>query len=126
MVYTHGFAGLTGGLLVGVLADPSMTEYGIAGAHYKGPGGFSVAGWFYGHSFHQLWEQFLAAAWIICYTAIGTALIFWFVKFVLGGLRESDEALRDGDISIHEEEAFPEPTFGEPVGSASHLHPDNV
>jgi hypothetical protein len=39
-----------------------MTEYGVKGKHYKGPGGFSVDGWFYGHSFHQLWEQFLAAA----------------------------------------------------------------
>jgi Amt family ammonium transporter len=64
VVYTHGVAGLVGGLLVGLLADPSMTQYGIAGAHYKGAGGFSVGGWFFTHSFHQLWEQFLAAAWV--------------------------------------------------------------
>ena len=126
VVYTHGFAGLIGGLMVGLVADPGMTQYGIAGAHYKGSGGFSVGGWFYTHSFHQLWEQFLAALWIICYTATGTALIFFFVKMVLGGLRESDEVLAIGDLAIHEEEAFPEPTFGEPVGSPSHLHTDNV
>ena len=126
VVYTHGFAGLTGGLLVGILADPGMTEYGLAGAHYKGPGGFSVGGWFYTHSFHQLWEQFLAALWIICFTAVGTAVVFYIVKFVLGGLRESEETLAIGDIAIHEEEAYPEPTFGEPVMSPSHIHPDNV
>jgi Amt family ammonium transporter len=126
VVYTHGIAGLVGGLLVGILADPGMTEYGIAGAKYKGTGGFSVGGWFYTHSFHQLWEQFLAACWIICWTAFGTALIFYVVKFLLRGLRESDEVLAIGDLAIHDEEAFPEPTFGEPVGSPSHLHPDNV
>ena len=126
VVYTHGFAGLVGGLLVGLIADPRMTEYGIAGANYKGSGGFAVGGWFFTHSFHQLWEQFLAAVWIIGYTAVGTAVIFYLVKFVLGGLRESDEVLAIGDLAIHDEEAFPEPTFGEPVGSPSHLHPDNV
>ena len=126
VVYTHGFAGLTGGLLVGLLADPGMTQYGVAGAHYKGTGGFSVGGWFYTNSFHQLWEQFLAASWIILYTAVGTAVVFYIVKLVLGGLREDEETLRVGDIAIHEEEAFPEPIFGEPVGSPSHLHPDNV
>jgi Amt family ammonium transporter len=126
VVYTHGIAGLVGGLLVGLLADPGMTMYGVTGAHYKGPGGFSVGGWFFTHSLHQLWEQFLAASWIILYTAVGTAVIFYIVKLVLGGLREDEETLRIGDIAIHEEEAFPEPTFGEPVGSPSHLHPDNV
>jgi Amt family ammonium transporter len=126
VVYTHGIAGLIGGLLVGILADPHMTEYGVSGKHYKGPGGFSVEGWFYGHSFHQLWEQFLAACWIICWTATATAIIFYFVKWILGGLREDEETLRIGDVAIHEEEAYPEPTFGEPIDSPSHLHSDNV
>jgi Amt family ammonium transporter len=126
VVYTHGFAGLTGGLLVGIFADPGMVEYGIKGAHYKGAGSFFVDGWFYGHSFHQLWEQFIAALWIIGWTAFGTAIIFFFVKLVLGGLREDDATLAVGDLAIHDEEAFPEPTFGEPVDSPSHLHSDNV
>ena len=126
VVYTHGFAGLTGGLLVGILADPNMVEYGVKGANYKGVGNIHVAGWFYGHSFHQLWEQFLAAVWIICWTAFGTFVVFTVVKFLVGGLREDDETLREGDIAIHEEEAFPEPTFGEPVLTPSHTHPDNV
>ena len=57
---------------------------------------------------------------------MGTAAIFYLVKFILGGLRESDETLAIGDLAIHEEEAFPEPTFGEPVLSPSHSHSDNV
>jgi ammonia channel protein AmtB len=68
----------------------------------------------------------IAAAWIICWTAFGTALIFYVVKFLLKGLREDDETLRIGDVAIHEEEAFPDPTFGEPIDSPSHLHTDNV
>ena len=126
VVYTHGIAGLVGGLLVGILADPGMVQYGVTGSHYKGAGSFSVGGWFYTHSFHQLWEQFLAAMWIIGYTAVGTTVVFYIVKFVVGGLRESEETLRIGDIAIHDEEAFPEPTFGEPVGTPSHLHSDNI
>jgi Amt family ammonium transporter len=126
VIYTHGFAGLTGGLLVGIFADPGMVEYGVAGAHYKGAGSFFVDGVFYGHSWHQFWEQFLAALWIIGWTAFATAVIFYFVKFVLRGLREDDETLAIGDLAIHDEEAFPEPTFGEPVDSPSHTHSDNV
>jgi hypothetical protein len=43
----------------------------------------------------------------------------------LVGLREDDETLAIGDIAIHDEEAFPEPTFGEPVLTPSHTHSDN-
>jgi ammonia channel protein AmtB len=64
--------------------------------------------------------------WIICWTAFGTFIVFTVVKFLVGGLRESDDVLREGDIAIHEEEAFPEPTFGEPMQTPSHVHSDNV
>ena len=125
VVYTHGIAGLLGGLLVGIFADPGMTEYGVLGKTYDAAGSFSVGGWLYnGHSFHQLWEQFLAALWVICWTSAMTALIFFIVKKTVG-LRETDEVLAIGDIAIHEEEAFPEPTFGEPVLTPSHTHSDN-
>ncbi len=126
VVYTHGIAGLVGGLLVGILADPGMVQYGVTGAHFKGACSFSVGGWFYTHSFHQLWEQFLAALWIIGWTAVGTTIVFTVVKYLVGGLRETDEVLSVGDVAIHEEEAFPEPTFGEPLMTPSHIHPDNV
>src|ERR1700723_179330 len=61
VVYTHGIAGLLGGLLVGLLADPNVIEYPAA------PGGasFAGAGWLWGHHPHQLLVQFLAALTII-------------------------------------------------------------
>jgi hypothetical protein len=52
-------------------------------------------------------------------------VIFYLVKFLVGGLRESDETLAIGDLAIHDEEAFPDPTFGEPVLTPSHTHSDN-
>ena len=117
VVYTHGIAGLLGGLLVGVLADPGMVMYGTAGKTYDGAGAFSIGGWFYTHSFHQLWEQFLAACWIIGYTSVASAILFYFVKFVCRGLREKDEVLEVGDLAIHDEEAYPRETFAERVSS---------
>ncbi len=45
VVYTHGIAGLLGGLLVGLLADPNMIEYLGLGKTAS----FSGAGLFYGH-----------------------------------------------------------------------------
>jgi Amt family ammonium transporter len=126
VIHTHGFAGLIGGLLIGLVSDPKMAVYGTTGPKFNGPGSFSVGGWFYTHQFHQLWVQFLTALWVAAYTAVGTAFVFYLVKFLVGGLRESDENLALGDIGIHDEEAFPDPTFGEPVGTPSHLHSDNV
>jgi len=43
-----------------------------------------------------------------------TAIIFYFVKWVLGGIREDEETLRIGDVAIHDEEAYPEPTSVSP------------
>ena len=37
VVYTHGIAGLLGGLLVGVLADPNIIEYPAAPAAPRSP-----------------------------------------------------------------------------------------
>ena len=122
VVYTHGFAGLIGGLLVGILADPKMLQFGQSGKHYFGALRFSVGGALYTPGpgrWHQLWEQFLAALWIIGFTAVGTAVVFYIVKFVMRGLREPDSVLEVGDLAIHDEEAFPAETFAERVSSLS-------
>jgi Amt family ammonium transporter len=110
---------LLGGLLVGVLADPGMITYGVAGKVYNGAGSFFVAGWFYGHSFHQLWEQFLAAVWVIAWSAFGTAVLLYIVKFICRGLREPDEVLEIGDVAMHDEEVYPQETFAERVSAMS-------
>jgi Amt family ammonium transporter len=131
VVYTHGIAGLLGGLLVGLLADPSMIEYVGVGKTSSLAG----TGLFYGHP-HQLLVQFLAALTIIVWDAIATAVILYFIKFVLRlNLRAPDAVLEIGDVAIHGEEAYPveeglsalstsaaaeaSPTTGEPVKAES-------
>jgi Amt family ammonium transporter len=104
VIYTHGIAGLLGGLLVGVLADPNVLEYPAA------PGGaaFGGAGWIWGHHPHQLLVQFLAALTIIVWDGAITAVIWMVIKYVLRiKLRLSDEELEIGDVAIHGEEAYP-------------------
>jgi Amt family ammonium transporter len=107
VVYTHGIAGLLGGLLVGLLADPNMIVYLGSGKI----AGFSGAGAFYGHP-HQLLVQFLAALTIIVWDALVTAVILYVIKYVFRmKLRMSDEELEIGDIAIHGEEAYPSDAF---------------
>jgi ammonium transporter, Amt family len=117
VVYTHGFAGLCGGLLVGFLADPGMIEYGSAGKSFAGKGAVSIGGLFYTGSWHQEWEQFLAALWIICFTAAMSAALLYVVKFVCRGLREKTEDMAIGDLAIHDEEVYPQETFAERVSA---------
>ncbi len=103
VVYTHGIAGLFGGLLVGLLADPKMIEYIGLG---KTPS-ISGAGLFYGHP-HQLLVQFEAALTIIIWDAAVTFVILMFIKYVLRmKLRIPDDQLEIGDIAVHGEEAYP-------------------
>jgi Amt family ammonium transporter len=104
VIYTHGIAGLLGGLLVGVLADPNVLEYPAA------PGGaaFSGAGWIWGHHPHQLLVQFLAALTIIVWDGAITAVIWMVIKYVLRiKLRLPDDQLEIGDVAVHGEEAYP-------------------
>jgi Amt family ammonium transporter len=116
VVYTHGMAGFLGGLLVGLLADPGMIEYGMAGKNYAAQGAFSVSGLFYTGSFHQLWEQFQSGIWVIFWSALGTFVIVKVVGLLVG-LRESDENLQIGDVAIHDEEAYPRETFAERISA---------
>jgi ammonium transporter, Amt family len=101
VVYTHGIAGLLGGLLVGLLADPNMIEYLGLG---KTPS-FSGTGLFYGHP-KQLAIQAGAALTIIIWDAFVTFVLLkgigLFVK-----LRIPDEQLEIGDVAVHGEEAYP-------------------
>src|ERR1700693_198118 len=69
---THGVAGLTGGLLVGILANPAMLEY--IGTEKDAPG-VSVTGLLYGDPGHQLVFQIIGALFIIAYNAVMTFII---------------------------------------------------
>ncbi len=62
VIYTHGIAGLAGGLLVGLLADPNVVEYiGVGGAsNLPGKSGLLING-----SWTLLRWQAEAALWVI-------------------------------------------------------------
>jgi hypothetical protein len=92
-----------------------MLEYVSGTKSPGGPGAFSVSGVLYSHSFHQLWEQVLAAMWIIVFTAVATFVILRVVKVLARGLREPDDVLLVGDLAIHGEEALPSESFAELV-----------
>ena len=101
VVYTHGIAGLFGGLLVGLLADPHMIVYLGAG---KNPD-VTTSGLFHGNP-HQLLVQAGAALTIIVWDALVTFLILKGVGLFMN-LRIPDGELEIGDVAVHGEEAYP-------------------
>ncbi|MCW2937218.1 MAG: Ammonium transporter 2 er [Actinomycetia bacterium] len=107
VVYTHGIAGLTGGLLVGMFADPKMIVY-LGSPDGKTPG-FSAAGWFYGN-FKQLYIQAGAALTVIVYSALMTFIILRVMKLFMS-LRMTEAELEIGDVAVHEEEVMPSETL---------------
>jgi Amt family ammonium transporter len=135
VVYTHGIAGLIGGLLLGIFGDPNMLETGCghldasgqviatSATQYATAKGtcvpFGVNGLIYTGSAHQLWEQFRAAVWVIFWSALVTFILMHLIKLVLRGVRYKDAILEVGDLAIHGEEAFPEERFAERVGAMS-------
>lgn len=98
---THGVAGLLGGLLVGVLANPNMLVYLGTG---KDAPGVSVSGWLYGHA-GQLLLQLEGAAFIIVFNVIATFIILKVISFITP-LRMDEATLKVGDDSVHGETAY--------------------
>src|SRR6202142_1790293 len=99
---THGVAGLTGGLLVGILSNPAMLVY--IGTDKDAPG-VSVSGLLYSHSTHQLVLQIEAAAFIIVFNAIATYIILKLIS-IFTPLRMDDAMLKVGDDAVHGETAY--------------------
>jgi Amt family ammonium transporter len=103
VVYTHGIAGLLGGLLVGLLADPNMIVYLGLGKNAN----ITTEGLFYGHP-KQLAIQAGAALTIIIWDAAVTFVILMVIKHVFRmNLRLPDAVLEIGDVAVHGEEAYP-------------------
>jgi Amt family ammonium transporter len=98
VLHTHGVAGLVGGLMVGVMANPAMIEY-LSTNEKKTPA-FSVSGLVYGGGTKQLLLQLTAAAFIIVYDAIATFIVLKIVSFIVP-LRASDGDVEGGDLAIH-------------------------
>ncbi len=91
----HGVAGLTGGVLTGILADPAVTQYvypGLTGAAF---GNLNLLG-----------LQILAALVVIVYSFVVTFGI-WKVIGIFMPLKMSDKELMEGDTALHGEEIEP-------------------
>src|SRR3954454_20012060 len=103
VVYTHGFAGVAGGLLVGIFANKLM-----AGEH---------EGLISGGGLHLLGVQAYTALWVIAFSAIGTFLLLKLVGLFVP-LRMTEEEMETGDIAVHGHEVYPSdvPSLGYPDG----------
>ena len=102
VIHTHGFAGLIGGLLTGLMADSAMNVVP----------GFSVTG-----GLHLLKWQALTAAWVVLFSAAGTFILLKLVGLFVP-LRMTDEEMEMGDLAVHGHEVYPSdiPSLGFPSG----------
>src|SRR5579864_482140 len=105
---THGVAGLCGGLMTGIMANPDMLQY--IGTDKEAPG-VNVTGWLYGNA-PQLLLQAEGAAFIIVYNAIATFIILKVIGFIVP-LRMDEATLKVGDDAVHGETAYAIGTEGE-------------
>jgi Amt family ammonium transporter len=99
---THGVAGFTGGLLVGIFGNPAMLQY--IGTDKDAPG-VSISGLLYSGSLHQLVLQLEGAAFIIVYNAIATFIILKAISIIVP-LRMDEATLKTGDDAVHGETAY--------------------
>jgi len=106
VIYTHGIAGLTGGLMVGLLANSNIIEYIGVG---KTPSIFATGG------MHLLRWQAEAAGFVIVFSGVMTFVLLKLVGIFVP-LRLSDQELEIGDHAIHGNEVYPSdvPTLGGP------------
>jgi len=102
VIYTHGFAGLLGGLLTGVLADSAMQVVP----------GFSVVG-----GLHLLKWQAFTALWVILFSGVMTFILLKLVGLFVP-LRMSEEDMESGDLAVHGHEVYPSdiPSLSFPSG----------
>jgi len=104
VVYTHGFAGLSGGLLVGVFANSAMgaTPGLISGSS-------ELLGW-----------QALTALWVIVFCAIATYVLLKLVALFVP-LRMDEKDMEEGDLAVHGHEVYPSdvPSLAFPSGVSS-------
>ena len=110
VVHTHGVAGLVGGLMVGIVANPAMVVYPSTD---KKTSDSSYTGLLYGGGFTQLKWQALAAVVIIGYDIIMTFLVLKLVSLIFP-LRASDPDMEGGDLAIHGID--PMPAYAPPPG----------
>ena len=101
VVYTHGFAGLAGGLLTGVFANPKIIEYIGQGSSAN----ISFKGLVYGSGTLLKW-QLITAVWVILFSGIGTFILLKLVGLFVP-LRMTEADMESGDVAVHGHEVYP-------------------
>ncbi len=96
VLHTHGVAGLVGGLMVGMVANPAMIEY-LSTNKKTDP--VAVTGLLYGNP-KQVVIQAMAAGVLIVYDAIMTYIVLRIVALFVP-LRASEAEVEGGDLAIH-------------------------
>jgi Amt family ammonium transporter len=120
VVYTHGFAGLAGGLLTGIFADPNMAVmYKQVGRHLETVG---ATGAIHGNWTLLKW-QFFAALFVVVFSAVGTFILLKLVGLFVP-LRMSEQNMEIGDVAEHGHEVYPSdvPSLGFPSGVPGIAH----
>ncbi|XP_075637976.1 ammonium transporter 2-like [Castanea sativa] len=96
--HTHAVAGLLGGLLTGLLAEPDLCALILKNPHTRGA--------FYGsEGWVQFLKQLAAATFVIGWNVVSTTIICLGIKLFIP-LRMPDEQLVIGDDAVHGEEAY--------------------
>jgi Amt family ammonium transporter len=113
VIYTHGFAGLTGGILTGIFADPNMIVYFGLGKTDDIAGTGLIHG-----SAELLKWQVLAALFVIVFSAVGTFILLRLVGLVIP-LRMKEKDMEEGDLAVHGHEVYPSdvPSLSFPSGA---------
>ncbi|KAK8617289.1 hypothetical protein V6N13_080206 [Hibiscus sabdariffa] len=95
--HTHAVAGLLGGLLTGLLAEPELCRLilprNTRGAFYGGNGGT------------QFFKQIVAALFVAAWNVVSTTIILLVIRLFIP-LRMPDKQLEIGDDAVHGEEAY--------------------
>ncbi|XP_047071464.1 ammonium transporter 3 member 2 [Lolium rigidum] len=99
VIHTHAVAGLLGGVLTGLFAEPTLCNLFLPvtnsqGAFYGGTAGGA-----------QLGKQIAGALFVIGWNVVVTSIICVAIRFVVP-LRMSEEKLAIGDDAVHGEEAY--------------------
>ncbi|KAL9261748.1 Ammonium transporter 3 member 1-like protein, partial [Drosera capensis] len=110
--HTHAVAGLLGGLLTGIFAEPELCNLFLPvtnskGAVYGGVGGMQVV------------RQLAGGFFIIGWNLVVTSIICILIRFIVP-LRMSEEELLIGDDAAHGEEAYALWGDGEKYDSSKH------
>jgi Amt family ammonium transporter len=109
VLHTHGVAGLVGGLMVGIVANPAMIEfYSTKTTGKDAVSDVSIGGLLYTHDATQLGKQAIGAAFIIVWNIVATTILLKLISFVVP-LRASDGDVEGGDLAIHGVDPVPYP-----------------